>query len=420
MSIENAVGWFTSIEVPGEVEVGQTIRVTIGQHFDNPGAYTWSGCLMCEYNGVIKILDTHNIIGAVHNHTGTYNVAPMPNEDVRIKFRLFAHDDWGHNWKTTEFEGTAEVKVLARSYYRYISPVAPPPEWVKLATKNVTLTPEVVAWQKLATRAVTITPIVVWQKLASRTIEITPTPVGWQGPLATKTIEITPEEAIPPEFELIQETIYPYAYIYDGDAETCVYSLRFLPEQLTPPAWLGEPIAKAVADKIEEQGERVLELRVYADTSPIFWTDYRVEVTSTVPAGGTLGIAFPWAVVIVGIIVILGIVVLTWAIVKIYELIFKPKPLTEEIKEAWSRGTLIGAINDFELKLERAPTPPEELEAKSDQELRDYCDELAREIVPPAEVSPLAMLVLIGGLGVLGVGAAVALTAAKPPEELEE
>lgn len=232
---------------------------------------------------------------------------------------------------------------------------------------------------------------------------------SYQGNLCT----VTPE--LPPEFELIQETIYPFAYIYEGWQETCVYALTVpLPEQIGPPAWIGDLIANAFANKVEEQGERVLELRVYADTTPTFWTDYRIEVTSTIPAEGTSGIAFPWAAVIIGVIVILGIVVLTWSIEKIYKLFFKPKPLSEEIKLTWSRGTLIGAINDFEVKLELTPTPPEELEGMSDQELRDYCNELAAEVVPPTPPEEWA-LVALAGIGVLGLGAvAVAYALTKP------
>ncbi|GAI84204.1 unnamed protein product, partial [marine sediment metagenome] len=58
---------------------------------------------------------------------------------------------------------------------------------------------------------------------------------------------------------------------------------------------------------------------------------------------------------------------------------------------------------------ERPLTPTETLEGMSEAELRDYLDKIAEEEVAP-EVSwwPLAV---IGGLGVLGVGAAIALTA---------
>ncbi|MBA7680433.1 hypothetical protein ES703_88749 [subsurface metagenome] len=44
----------------------------------------------------------------------------------------------------------------------------------------------------------------------------------------------------------------------------------------------------------------------------------------------------------------------------------------------------------------------------SDDELRDYCDQLAEEVVPP-EISWLPVAIV--GLGVLGVGVAAALAA---------
>ncbi|GAI49883.1 unnamed protein product, partial [marine sediment metagenome] len=52
---------------------------------------------------------------------------------------------------------------------------------------------------------------------------------------------------------------------------------------------------------------------------------------------------------------------------------------------------------------------------KSDEELREYCDQLAEQIVPP-EVSWLPLAIL-AGVGLLGVGgAALAFTMAKPME----
>ncbi|MBA7699730.1 hypothetical protein ES703_108429 [subsurface metagenome] len=81
-----------------------------------------------------------------------------------------------------------------------------------------------------------------------------------------------------------------------------------------------------------------------------------------------------------------------------------------------SRETLISLIGDFEEKLELTPTPSEELEEKSDQELRDYCDELAEKVVPPVPDEWLP-LILIGVLGVGGLGAvAVAYALTKPKE----
>jgi len=218
---------------------------------------------------------------------------------------------------------------------------------------------------------------------------------------------------LPPTYELIQHTIYPYSYVYDGDVEISTFT--FTTFAFAPADWAADKLADGVESEVEKEGGRVLELKVYADKTPLLWTDFRIEVTST-PLGGAVGTApgiavgIPiWAaILIVALAIALLIAVITWSIKTITET-FTHKPLSPEIKAAWSRGTLIGCINDFEIKLERTPTPPGELEEMSDQELRDYCDQLAEEIVPP-EVSwvPLA---IIGGLGVLGVGVAVALSA---------
>ncbi len=220
---------------------------------------------------------------------------------------------------------------------------------------------------------------------------------------------------LPPTYELIQETIYPFSYVYDGDAETSIFTFKTAP--FVPADWAAEKLAAAIESEVEEEGGRVLELRVYADKTPLLWTDFRVEVIGT-PLGGAvagpgIAVGIPiWAAILIAALAIaLLIAVITWSIKTITET-FTHKPLSPEIKAAWSRETLINTIGDFEVKLERMPTPPEELEAMSDQKLRDYCDQLAEEIVPP-EISwvPLA---IIGGLGVLVVGAAaVALATAR-------
>ncbi|MBU1067612.1 hypothetical protein KKE60_07475, partial [Patescibacteria group bacterium] len=90
---------------------------------------------------------------------------------------------------------------------------------------------------------------------------------------------------------------------------------------------------------------------------------------------------------------------------------FEHKPISEKIKKTWSKPTLIGAINDFEIELKLTPTPPSELEGMSEQELRDYCDMLAEEIAPPG-VSWLPWAIA-GGVGVLAVGTVAVLAGRK-------
>ncbi|GAI71737.1 unnamed protein product, partial [marine sediment metagenome] len=196
---------------------------------------------------------------------------------------------------------------------------------------------------------------------------------------------------MPPTFELLEETIYPYAYVYDGDADASTFTFKTDP--FTPADWISGKLADAVKDQVEKDGGQVLEMRVYVDKTPLLWADWRIEVVGIPPKtegiAMSLGIAW-WAIAILAALAIALIIVITWSIKTIVSS-FTHKPLSPEIKATWSRETLISAIGDFETKLERAPTPPEELEGMSDDELRDYCDQMAEEIVPP-EISWLPLV----------------------------
>jgi len=225
---------------------------------------------------------------------------------------------------------------------------------------------------------------------------------------------------IPPTFELLEETIYPYAYVYDGPCEVSTFTFKTDP--FTPANWIAGALASHVENEVEKAGGRVMEMRVYVDKSPLLWTDWRIEVvgispTTTAGLAMSLGIAW-WAIAILAALAIILIIVITWAIKTIVSA-FTHKPLSEEIKKAWSRETLIKVIGDFETKLERTPTPPEELEKKSDDELRTYCDELASAIAPAAPGMGLA--VAIAAAGVLGLGAlALGAYAMSRPRETEK
>jgi len=216
---------------------------------------------------------------------------------------------------------------------------------------------------------------------------------------------------IPPTYELLEETIYPSAYVYDGDVEASAFTFKTIP--FTPASWIAGNLAAAVEAEVRKAGGRIMEMRVYVDESlwrP--WTNWRIEVVG-VPPKTVAGVAIPvgitwWAVAILAALAIALIIVITWSIKTVVSL-FTRKPLSEEIKITWSRETLISIIGDFEVKLDRTPTPSGELEGMSDQELRGYCDQLAEVIVPP-EVAWVP-LVVVAGLGVLGVGAAIALAA---------
>ena len=219
---------------------------------------------------------------------------------------------------------------------------------------------------------------------------------------------------IPPTYELIEETIYPYAYIYEGPHDGGTFTFKTDP--FTPASWITGRLAAACEGEVRKAGGRVLEMRVYVDKSPLLWSDWRIEVV-TAPPRTTAGVAMPlgiawWAVAILAALAIVLIIVLTWAAKEIAGL-FKRKPGLDEVKVGWEKDTLIKTIQDSEEYWERPLTPVETLEEMSEEELRDHLDKIAEEEVPE-EISPWLIVALVGGLGVLGVGAVAAYSMAKP------
>jgi len=221
---------------------------------------------------------------------------------------------------------------------------------------------------------------------------------------------------IPPTYELIHETVYHFAYIYDGEVEDVIATFKTDP--FIPSAWAGEQFAKKLEEEYRARGGNVLEVRVYVDKTPILWTDYRIELIGTtlgeeVPVGiGVAGIPIAIAVLIIALAIIAIIVVATlmW---ERFQRSFDHKPGLEEVKIAWGKEALILDIQDAEAYWERPVTPTETLEGMAEEELRDHLDQIAEEEIPPDEVSPWLALALVGGLGLLGAGAAFALSKPK-------
>jgi len=226
---------------------------------------------------------------------------------------------------------------------------------------------------------------------------------------------------IPPTFEEIQHTIYPFAYIYDGDAEVNIATFKIDP--FTPSAWAAKRFADALESEARKKGARVLETKVYVDTTPLLWTDIRIEVTGT-PLGeevGTVagrGIAVgiaPWLAIILVCLAIIAVIVVATLAFKTVMGYFGHKPGLEAVKPGWTKETLILTIQDSEEYWERPPTPVETLEEMPEEELRNLLDQIAEEEVPE-EVSWLPLAIL-GGLGILGVGGIAAAYAMSKPKE---
>lgn len=221
---------------------------------------------------------------------------------------------------------------------------------------------------------------------------------------------------IPPTFKLLEEYISPYAYVYDGPYDGG--TITFKTDPFTPANWIAGIIGNHAETEAKKAGGRLLELRIYCDQTPLLWTDWRVEVVTQPPtttAGTAMSLGIIWWVAF--IIVVLGlcalIIVGTWAVKEITGA-FTHKPISEAIKATWSRESLISVIGDFEAKLNRTPTPTADLEKKSDDELRAYCDELATAVAPPTPISGVA----IAAIGVLVLAAlAVGAIAMSRPRE---
>ncbi|MBA7523490.1 hypothetical protein ES705_15617 [subsurface metagenome] len=234
---------------------------------------------------------------------------------------------------------------------------------------------------------------------------------SYEGALCTTTTEV------PPEYEEIQHTVYPYAYIYDGEVE--VVTATFKIDPFTPTAWIAEKVADKLASEVRKEGGRVIELKAYADTTPLFWTDIRIDIISTPlreTAGGAprqaAAIHIPiWLGIILACLAIIAVIIVATLAIHSFLDRFEHKPISEKLKKAWSKPTLFGAINDWEIDLNLTPTPVSELEGMSYQEQLDYADMLAREIAPPGVAwLPWA---IGAGVGVLGIGAVALLAGRK-------
>ncbi len=146
---------------------------------------------------------------------------------------------------------------------------------------------------------------------------------------------------IPPTYELLEETIYPYAYVYDGDAEVTTFTCKSDP--FTPANWLAGKLASVIEAEVEKSGGRVMEMRIYVDKTPLLWANWRIELIATplgeeVEAGiGVAGIPIAVAVVIIALAIIAVIIVAYFFIIK--PLTYKHKALSPELKEPMSRAT---------------------------------------------------------------------------------
>jgi len=205
-----------------------------------------------------------------------------------------------------------------------------------------------------------------------------------------------------PTFELIQHTVYPFAYIYDGEVEAT--TATFTTDPLSPASWLGDLFASKLEEEVRKAGGRPIEVKVYVDVSPLLYKDFKIEVVSTpvTQVAGGVALLPIWATILIAAIGITAVLVTATLLINTIKSLFQHNPALEDVKPGWGRETLILTIQDSEEYWKRTPTPPATLDAMSEEELREYLDAMAEQEVP-TEVSwwPIAAA---AGVGVLGVG----------------
>ena len=101
---------------------------------------------------------------------------------------------------------------------------------------------------------------------------------------------------------------------YQGHAESCDWKFMVpLPDQVGA-QWIADRIVNAHVEELAEQNAKLLELRVWEDTSPTWNTEYYVQTVST---------ASPlyWSVIIVGVLVILALAGASYILLKIEDIV---------------------------------------------------------------------------------------------------
>jgi len=216
--------------------------------------------------------------------------------------------------------------------------------------------------------------------------------------LASKTLTIK-AGPLPEEYELIQHVITPWGYFYEGDAEVASISFTLIKGT----TWLAIEVANNFADELEARGSKLLEGEFYKDASSIIQDRYLVKISYVVPTGvsgvGAIGVYIPpivWTIIFYAAIGALIAFLVSHAVNWVKSMLYSPPPLSEEVKEQWSRETLTSMIIDL-----RPEYSPEELAGKTDQELRDLLDEIYEEEVPPRGI-PWWGWAILGGVGIAG------------------
>ncbi len=434
--LEIGIGAYTdivAIDAPAEAEAGQTVNIQVAvKNLHTTGIY-----IACtgRYNGHDFALNPeYATVYWGQTHTFTYSF-PMLSKDVRIDIWSFywADPDWyedDHEYVIIKLKTVVGWQLLDSATVGVDVSAPPVVGWQLLdsATARVNVgAPPVVGWQLLATVTIGVTvgapPVVGWQPLATITIGVTvgaPPVVGWL-PLDSVTMGVT-AGPLPENWELVEHYIDPWAYFWDTEVETATAQYTLPPEEFPWTDDIATKITESIKSDLLEQGSHLLEWEVYLDRAGPVWSRWLIKVTGTIPPGTSrqIGWVLPWPLIIKGGFIIAALVLIYFIVKLVTSSIYQRKGLSEEIKKKWSRETLMGIIIDQRPgEYER-----EELEGKSDQELRDITNQIYREDVPIDDGWPWYIWATIAGVGIAGSFVAVkaigAFAPKKGPEKKKE
>jgi len=386
--LEIGIGAYTdivAIDAPAEAEIGQTVNIQVAvKNLHTTGIY-----IACtgRYNGHDFALNPeYATVYWGQTHTFTYSF-PMLSKDVRI-------DIWSFYWAEPNWYEDDHEYVIT-----------------KLKT--------VVGWQLLDSATVRVNvsapPVVGWQLLDSATVGVNvgaPPVVGWQA-LATITIGVT-AGPLPEKWELVEHYLDPWAYFWDAEVETATAQYTLPPEEFPWTDDIATKITESIKSDLLEQGSHLLEWEVYLDRAGPVWSRWLIKVTGTIPPGTSrqIGWVLPWPLIIKGAFIVAALVLIFFIVKLVTTSIYQRKGLSEEVKKQWSKETLIGIILD----LRPAEYEREELEGKSDQELRDITNQIYKEEVP-SEGWPWYIWATIAGVGIAGSLVAVTAIRAFAPKK---
>ena len=137
-------------------------------------------------------------------------------------------------------------------------------------------------------------------------------------------------------FELITDKKTPEAATYSGKVEICTFEFKTLPEELPGSTWFATTFINKVAGTLLGYNSKLLVLKVWRDTEPLFWQTYKVEATASASP-------LPWSVIIPLILVII-VLLITWKIISIIVDWWPVPPKPVSIALIIAVVALIGAI----------------------------------------------------------------------------